>query len=117
MLGPYLPFLKLDLRVCKFVKCLPFEFDKNLGHLVTTGKVWNLRIFKLECILTVVYAAALIANVCLGNLTMTGKMQGAAFLPIYIFAVVTRWNYSLEVGPIQVINSMVQFENKVLRGE
>lgn len=113
----YLKVLKRHLDVCKFLKCIPFEFDETLGRIIKTRSLKHIRIFRLECILSLIYTVAVFLNISVGHLTLTGKCKGLAFFPLYIFGVVTRWNYSLDLGSMQVINSMLEFEMKVLSGE
>ncbi|OXA47973.1 hypothetical protein Fcan01_17292 [Folsomia candida] len=111
----YIPSLKCELSLCKFLKCIPFEFDPKAGNVIKWVK--HIQIVRLQCVLSVAYTAAQFANVFFGELSLTGSFQGAAFLPLYAMATVVRWNYSGDKEPIQVVNSFLSFEKKILRAK
>ncbi|OXA64379.1 hypothetical protein Fcan01_00593 [Folsomia candida] len=56
----------------------------------------------------------MLANLCVGPLTMTGRLQGFGLLMVYMAAFLMQWNYSLDIGSMQVIHSFLDFEEKVM---
>ncbi|OXA36538.1 hypothetical protein Fcan01_28697 [Folsomia candida] len=112
----YLPLLKLNLRICKFVKCQPFEYDEKSGLIVRTRDVDLIRMFKWQSILSLIYTFATFLHVCFGGLNLTGKFQGSLFLVLDILITATRWNYSVDKSPGQIVNSFMNFELEILKG-
>lgn len=45
---------------------------------------------------------------------MTGRLQGFGLLMVYMAAFLMQWNYSLDIGSMQVIHSFLDFEEKVM---
>lgn len=116
MYTSYLKILKFHLRSCKFVKCLPFEFAKNSGRIVLTRNLGRIRMFRFQCVLSVIYTGAMFVNICFGWLTLTEKFQGIVFFSLFFIACIHRWNWNLDITGIQVINSFLEFEEVVLKG-
>ncbi|OXA54224.1 hypothetical protein Fcan01_11388 [Folsomia candida] len=112
----FLPILKFHLKFCKFLNCIPFRYNENLGRLVPIKNGHSLFKFKLQCVLSALYCGAMGANICFGRLSTTVKLQGSIFLMTYLIGAVSRWNYGLSPGPIQVINSFLLYEAGPLRG-
>ncbi len=110
----FLLLLQHRVRVGTILKCLPFKFDKKSDRLYKSRSPWQLRIFKLQCALSVCYAMVMFANLCFGPLTMTGRMQGIGFFIVYFAATLMQWNYSLDIAPIQIINSFLNFEEEII---
>ncbi|OXA40940.1 hypothetical protein Fcan01_24307, partial [Folsomia candida] len=106
----FLPLLQHRIRVGTMLKCIPFVFDQTLGRFVQNRSPWQLRIFKVQCVLSVLYAGGMLANLCFGPLTTTGRMQGVGFFIVYFAATLMQWNYCVDIGPIQLINSVLDFE-------
>ncbi|OXA62512.1 PAB-dependent poly(A)-specific ribonuclease subunit PAN3 [Folsomia candida] len=115
MYTSYLKILKFHLRSCKFVKCLPFEFAKNSGRIVLTRNLGRIRMFRFQCVLSVIYTGAMFVNICFGWLTLTEKFQGIVFFSLFFIACIHRWNWNLDITGIQVINSFLEFEEVVLK--
>ncbi|OXA36746.1 hypothetical protein Fcan01_28486 [Folsomia candida] len=111
----FLPIPKFHLKFCKFLNCIPFRYSENLGRLVPIKNGDTLFKFKLQCVLSTLYCGAMGANIFLGGLSTTEKLQGSIFLMAYLIGAVSRWNYELSPGPIQVINSFLQYEAGPLR--
>lgn len=112
----YLPLLKLHLRVCKFIKCLPFEYDEKSGLVIRTQNSRQVITFKIQSIFSLLYSFATILHVCIGRLTLTERFLGSLFLILDILLTTTRWNYSLDKSPGQIVNSFLQFEKQILEG-
>ncbi|OXA38752.1 hypothetical protein Fcan01_26387 [Folsomia candida] len=110
----YLPLLKLHLRVCKFIKCLPFEYDEKSGLVIRTQNSRQVITFKIQSIFSLLYSFATILHVCIGRLTLTERFLGSLFLILDILLTTTRWNYSLDKSPGQIVNSFLQFEKQIL---
>lgn len=112
----YFPLLKLHLRVCKFLKCIPFEYNEKLGIIIRTRNVQHIRMFKWQSILSLLYTFATFLHVFFGGLTLIEKFQESLFLIMDILVTAMRWNYSLDPSPGQIINAFINFEKQILRG-
>ncbi|OXA49068.1 hypothetical protein Fcan01_16642 [Folsomia candida] len=53
-------------------------------------------------------------NICIGPLTTSKKLQGLALLISPLGCLITRWNYSIDVAPIQIINTFLDFEARII---
>ncbi|OXA43310.1 hypothetical protein Fcan01_22039 [Folsomia candida] len=100
--------------MCHRLKCIPFEFDKKSGRFVKTKSIGLIRMFKLQCVLTAIYCTAMFLNICFGPLTMSGRLQGFAMLLASLAAGIPRWNYSIDIAPIQIINAILDFEETIM---
>ncbi|OXA61761.1 hypothetical protein Fcan01_00410 [Folsomia candida] len=69
---------------------------------------------RLQCVLSVVYTGAMLANICFGWLTLTERFQGFVFFSLYFFCCMQRWNWNLDITGIQVINSFLDYEDELL---
>ncbi|OXA62679.1 hypothetical protein Fcan01_00957 [Folsomia candida] len=112
----FLPILKQHLRMCSFLKGLPFEYDDETGLVVKTRCHGTIIIFKLQCLLSVLYCSAMFLNLVIGPSTLIEKLKGVIFFLMYFNTTIARWNYSLDPTPIQVINSFLKYEATTLRG-
>lgn len=110
----FLPLLKLHLKSCKFLQCVPFEFPQNSSRLVKCQSLSKIRMFKLQCILSVLYCTLFGLNLCFGPLTKIEKFQGFGFFMCYLLASITRWNYELDNGPSQLINAFLDCEETIM---
>ncbi|OXA49433.1 hypothetical protein Fcan01_15409 [Folsomia candida] len=60
---------------------------------------------------SVVYCTAMFLNISTNShLTTSGRLQGFAPFILCLAASIARWNYSIDIGPIQVINTFLDFE-------
>lgn len=109
----FLPILKIRLRICKIWQCVPFEFGPTSKKLVMCRSHRQIRMFQLQCILSVVYCTAQFTNLCIGPLTKMEKLQGFGFFMTYFVATMIRWNYHLDNGPGQIINTFLDFEESI----
>lgn len=113
----FLPLIVHHLKLCGIINCLPFEFDVNSKQLILTKSFRKIRIFQFQCILTVIYCIVLLFHLCFsGTLTTLQKFQGLPFFLIYILLLCCRWNVSLNISPIQAVNSFLKFERELLPG-
>ncbi|OXA43292.1 hypothetical protein Fcan01_22065 [Folsomia candida] len=76
----------------------------------------QIRMFKLQSIFSLLYTIATFLCVCFGRLTLTEKFQGSVFLILDILLTATRWNYSLDPSPGQIVNVFINFEKEILKG-
>lgn len=113
----FLPALKLLVRRCNFLRCIPFEFNYESQRLSRCKSNWTNRFFQSQGILSVLYTTALFLNVCRGQLSVAENFQGGIFFMVYLLGAVGKWNYSLDIAPIQIINAILDFERDVLTGK
>ncbi|OXA54007.1 hypothetical protein Fcan01_11608 [Folsomia candida] len=104
----FLSLLKSHLKICNLLKCIPFEFDQRSGRLRKIKSARVLRIFRLQCVLAVMYCSAMFISI--GPLTMSGRLQGFALFILSLAGSISRWNYSIDIDPIQIINAFLDFE-------
>ncbi|OXA46953.1 hypothetical protein Fcan01_18363 [Folsomia candida] len=110
-------FLEYRLKLSNIFNCLPFDFDKNSGRLTKSKSIRQIYIFKLQCVLTVIYAMAMFLHICIGQLTVSGRLQGVAMLLGYVMASIVKWNYSIDIAPIQVVNAFLDFEARIVESK
>lgn len=111
----FLPSLISYLRLCKRLKCTPIEYHNKTGRFVICRNVRQLNIFKLQCVLSLVYLAGMFFNLCFGSHTLPARLQGVSFFVIYLTTFIIRWNYDLDIEAIQVINSFLDFERTIIQ--
>ncbi|XP_035708011.1 uncharacterized protein LOC118435721 [Folsomia candida] len=113
----FLPSLISYLRLCKRLKCTPIEYHNKTGRFVICRNVRQLNIFKLQCVLSLVYLAGMFFNLCFGSHTLPARLQGVSFFVIYLTTFIIRWNYDLDIEAIQVINSFLDFERTIIQND
>lgn len=112
----FLPLLQSNFKFCKFFKCIPFDFDEKKGRFVKATSPRDVLVFKAQCVLSLFYCGAMFGKLFFGNLSTEKKFQGVSFLVIYTVTFILRWNYSLNVAHIQIINGFMDFESSVMKG-
>lgn len=110
----FLPFLIRHLNYCRKLKCEFIDYDPVSKKLVNVATRRRICMFRLQGILTIAYTFTMSLQLSFGSLSVQQKCQGLVFLASYLILQTTRWNYSLDIAPIQVINTFVNFENGVL---
>lgn len=110
----FLPLLTFQIRMCQRLNCTPFEFHQRSGRFKIIKVSRIIRIFKLQGVLSVIYCAAMFLNISFGPLTLSKKLQGLVLFVACITASIARWNWTIDVGPIQIINTFLDFEEKIL---
>lgn len=108
------PLLKLHLRICKFLKCLPF--DDGLKRLTKCRSTGRILIFRVQCVLSSLYCAAFFLNLCHDRFNLPQKVQGFIFFVLYVGQAIIRWNYDLDNSGIQIINAFMDFESHLTWG-
>lgn len=108
--------LKNYFAICHKLKCTPFVYNSKTGKLQQTSSLWHIRQFRLQCVLHVLYGIAMVVNLAFGNLTLHGRLQGVGLFMMYLSVIIIRWNYFLDKAGIQVVNSFIEFERVILKG-
>lgn len=115
-LNDFLQLLKTTAKICSHLKCLPCEYDVQKQRLVRIrGR--QIIIFRIQCILSVLYCVVMFLNLALGSFQLIEKLIGVPFLLMYINVTNAGWNFDLDTTPIQVINGFMQFEVTQARGQ
>lgn len=112
----FFPMLVRHLGHCRLLKAVPFEFDEYFKKLVPIKNSSDIKIFRCQCLIMLLYVVAMFLNLCVGPLTVQRKFQGFSFFAIYVILLLGKWNYELDIAPIQVINSCMQFETELVKG-
>ncbi|OXA42129.1 hypothetical protein Fcan01_23152 [Folsomia candida] len=81
-----LPMMKNHLTICQILKAVPYEFDPKTGRLQKLKNVRHLCIFRIQCVLSVLYLTTLFLNICFEPLSLNGKFQGVTFCMLYFVA-------------------------------
>lgn len=113
----FLPLLKFHLRICHRLKCIPFKYHEESGCMKKFKSTRVLQMFRLQCVLSVIYCVAMFLNISLGPLTTSGRLQGFGLFIACLGATMSRWNYSIDIGPMQIINAFLDFEAKVIESK
>lgn len=113
----FLPLLIRHIRVCRFLRSIPTDFDGKSKKLVLITGPFQIAIFRLQLILSLGYCVTLFLGLFLGKMSMSKKAQGLVFYSMHIVILAARWNYSLNNSAMQVINSAMEFETQLLQGK
>ncbi|OXA47612.1 hypothetical protein Fcan01_17873 [Folsomia candida] len=73
--------------------------------------------FKLLNLVMLTYFLAVSSHVYFGLMPLAKKLQGFVFCLIYFMLMGSSWNYDLDKAQIQMINTCLDFEAKILQGE
>lgn len=65
----FLPILKRHLSICKILKCFPFEFDTVAKTFKRTGSVSHQKLFRLQCLLSILLLPTMLLNLSFGHFT------------------------------------------------
>lgn len=112
----FLPLLLRHFKLSRPICCLPFEFDSKSGKVAVIKSPNRRGLSHLQFTLTILYALVLLAHFCFGKVTMLKRLQGFPFLVCFAVLISSGWNVVLDIGPMQLINSIVTFEEGVSKG-
>lgn len=110
------PFLKRHLAICRYVKTFPYDFNPKTRRLFKVHDPKLGKRHQMMCLISLAYISTLFLGLILGNHTAAMKVIGVIFIMAYCLPLSGHWNFNLELTPIQVLNSFMDFEAKVLRG-
>lgn len=110
----FIPFLIQHLRMCKPFSCNPVEFDQKSNKFILVTCPKTIRMYRLQCLLTLLYCTVMLLHLIYSPFTWPKRFQGSIFFIMNFILLCSRWNYGLDIAPIQVINSFVTFETTVL---
>ncbi|OXA48094.1 hypothetical protein Fcan01_17345 [Folsomia candida] len=113
----FLPMLEKHLKFCRILKCVPYEFDSKKGRVIKAKRPRHLFMYRIQCILSVLYVTAIFLNICVGPLTTKARFQGFALFLVYLLGSIMNWNYSMDMTLIQVIHTFLDFEKYIMKGE
>ncbi|OXA48790.1 hypothetical protein Fcan01_16393, partial [Folsomia candida] len=113
----FLPFLVRHIKIGQKLKSIPYEFSQKSGKLVITKDRTRVWIYRVQIVLHLIYCIAMLGHLCFGTLTATKKFQGFVFFCMYTVMLCGRWNYDLNVASIQIINSAMDYEKKLVTGK
>ncbi|OXA48881.1 hypothetical protein Fcan01_16463 [Folsomia candida] len=68
----------------------------------------------MQCILTAIYCTAMFLNICIGPLPTSRRLQGFAVFMATVSASILKWNYSIDIAPIQIVNAFLDFEERIM---
>lgn len=112
----FLPLLIRNFKLSRKILCLPFEFDAKSGKLAIIKSPRRVRVSQFKSILAFRYWLVLLWHFSFGPLTLLQRLQGFPFLVCFTILIGCGCNIFLDVGPIQVINSILVFEKDLLKG-
>lgn len=117
MFCQFLSSLQFDLKVCNLLQCIPFEFQPNARRLIISRSSSQIQMFKLQCILSILYVSEMFLNLFFGSWTVMERLEGSIFFLVCLFGTISRWNYSVDIAPIQSINGFIFLEDYTLHGK
>lgn len=112
----FLPQLIRHFKLTRLIGSEPFEFDSKSKKLILMKSRRRVRVFQLQSFLTFMYFLVLLYNFLFGQLSVLKRLQGVPFVVCYAVLVSIGWNVGLDVAPIQVINSILNFEKVAIQG-
>lgn len=112
----FFPLLKFHFRICNLLQCIPFKVEKS-RRLRKIKSRFVLTIFRLQCVLSVAYCTSMFLNITIGPLTTSGRLQGLGLFIATLASTISRWNYSIDIGPVQIINAFLDFEAGIIESK
>jgi hypothetical protein len=112
----FLPYLKFHLNFGNFFGINIVNFCPLTKKFVISSSKKRREFYRLNILLHLLHLLALFLNLCVGPLTTLKKLQGAIFCSIEFVSLVLRWDLNLDLGPVQLINSFIKFEENLLKG-
>lgn len=113
----FLPIIIEHYHRCqKIFKYYPFQFNPKLERFVSISSPRGRRMFKLLNLVMLTYFLAVSSHVYFGLMPLAKKLQGFVFCLIYFMLMGSSWNYDLDKAQIQMINTCLDFEAKILQG-
>lgn len=113
----FLHLLKRHIALCRRLKTFPFDMDHKTNRLYNLADPTLNRRQKAMCVLALAYVTSLLTNLVLGKFTFAEKALGFAFLVPYGIELASMWNFGLDEDLVQVINSFMEFEKTVMKGD
>lgn len=71
--------------------------------------------YRVLCLLTLFYVATIFVNLAFSKLHVSLKIHGFVYFTTYCITLVGLWNFDLDIAPMQVVNSFMDFEEKILQ--
>lgn len=112
----FLPMVIKHFKFSRLIRSVPFEFDAKSGKLVPMKSRRRTRVTQMQSIIALSYFLVLVHHFCTGDMSMVKRLQGITFLDCYMVLIFGGWNVGLDIAPIQLINSILSFEQNLLRG-
>lgn len=112
----FLPLVIHHFKFSYLIRSVPFDFDAKSGKLVLIKERKRILATQVQSILSLMYIIVLSYHFILGKLPMLKMLQGFPFLLSYMLLLSTGWNVGLDIAPIQMINSILNFEKDLLKG-
>lgn len=115
----FLPLIKLQLRIIRILNYCPFAFDESTQQFVvnqSTLERWSLRLF--QTLQWIYMASTLIPVRRLWKIGCYGKsMEGVLVFSITLICLTCSTFWSPNKTAIQLMNAMMKFDEKFLKGE
>lgn len=110
----FLPFVIRHFKFARYVGSLPFEFDLKSGKFVRIKCQRRVLIAQVQYIITLMYVALLAYRI--SNLPVIKILQGFPILFVFVLMLSAGSNVSVNIAPVQIINSILKFEKNLLEG-
>lgn len=112
----FFPLVIRHLKFSRLIASAPFEYDAKSGKLIGMKGHKRVRVSQMQSLITLTYLLVLLYNFFFGGMPMLKRLQGVPFLMCYSVLTSLGWNVGLDIAPIQMINSIINFERDLLQG-
>lgn len=112
----FLPLLILRFKFSRLIRSVPFEYDATSGKLIVMQSRRGIRVTQIQSLVTLTYFLVLLYNYLFGNVPLLKTLQGFPFLIVYATLIACGWNVGLDIDPVQIINSILKFERRLVQG-
>lgn len=112
----FLPSLLRQISVSGRLNSILYDFDRNTGNFFMTKNFSQIRIFRIQIVSQLAYCIFMLAHLLVSDLPKAKTLQGFVFCCIYFIGLGARWNYDMDVNIVQIINSSMEFEKKLVEG-
>lgn len=115
----FLPFIVQHYRICqKIFKYYPFQFDPKLKRFICKNtSPRGEKMLRLLYLVMLSYTLFVSCHLCLMSMPLAKKIQGFVFCLIFLIVTGSSWTWNvLDKAEIQMINTCLEFEDKILDG-
>lgn len=112
--GQFLPFVIQHFKFARLVGSIAFKFDAKTGKFVPIKCQKRVLASQIQYIITLMYVGLLFHS--LGGLPVIKILQGFPILLVFVLMLSAGSNVSVDMAPVQIINSILNFEKNLLKG-
>ncbi len=110
----FLPYLKLYLKHCGWLHCIPYSWGD--GEVTLNKSRKTLIIMKGIMVTQVIYLSLQIPFTLKSPYSLGRKLEGMVFSSVYTVGVLINWNFPPNFTPIRVLNAFLRYEKSFFSG-